>query len=38
VGKILGGRREIPAQCARGALIRAGCAAETEIDTALVKR
>ena len=33
MGKILRGRREIPAQGACRALIRAGGAAETEIDT-----
>src|SRR6202043_3925513 len=38
MGKILGGRGQIPAQRARGPLIGAGCAAESEIDAAPVKR
>jgi hypothetical protein len=38
MGKILGGRGQIPAQRARGTLIGAGCAAEPEIDAAPVKR
>jgi hypothetical protein len=37
-GEIFGARPEIPAQRARRALIGAGCAAETEIDAAPVKR